>query len=69
METTKTIKQLIANSVEIGDNFQKKAVEKMDIGCAKVANQAYTNAVRALSAQVIYKKLTGSPGTIEFLED
>jgi hypothetical protein len=69
MAKSTTIKDVISKSVEIGDEFQELAIKKRDINAAKVANQSYTNAVRALMTQVAYKKLTGAPMKVPFLED
>lgn len=69
MQNTKKVKQLIEKSVEMGDTFQELAVKSSDINAAKQANQSYTNAIKGLQLQVMYKKLMGKNLTIEFLED
>jgi hypothetical protein len=69
MQNTKGVKELITKSVEMGDTFQKLAVDGRDINAAKQANQSYANAIKALQLQVMYKKLMGKNLTVEFLED
>lgn len=69
MQNTKRVKQLIEKSVEMGDTFQEMAVSNRDVNAAKQANQSYTNAIKGLQLQVMYKKLMGKNLSIEFLED
>jgi hypothetical protein len=40
-----------------------------DIKAAQTAISAYSAAINAAKAQLIYKKMTGKPGQIEFFED
>jgi hypothetical protein len=40
-----------------------------DLKAAELALKSYNGAVNAAKVQIMYKKLTGSPGSIDFLED
>jgi len=40
-----------------------------DLKAAELALKAYNGAVSAAKAQLIYKKLTGTPGSITFFEE
>jgi hypothetical protein len=53
---------------EIGDKLNDLYVETNDVKVAQSAVQAYSVAIKAAQAQVVYKKLTGSPERIEFFE-
>ena len=68
MAKSTNIKDIISKCSEIGDKAHHKFMETDDFTAAKVANQAYTNAVRASLAQLMYKKMTGKPVEIGFLE-
>lgn len=40
-----------------------------DLKAAELAMKSYNGAVNAAKVQLIYKKLTGAPSIIDFLED
>lgn len=40
-----------------------------DLKAAELAVKSYNGAVNAAKVQLIYKKLTGAPSVIDFLED
>ena len=53
----------------IGDMTATLYNETNDLKAAQTALQAYNGAISAAKAQLIYKKMTGKPGQIEFFED
>lgn len=69
MQNTKGVKELIQKSVEMADTFQELAISNKDVNAAKQANTSYTNALKGLQLQVMYKKLMGKNLSIQFLED
>lgn len=69
MANTKGVKELIEKSVEMGDTFQGMAVTNKDVNAAKQANMSYTNALKGLQLQLMYKKLMGKNLSIQFLEE
>jgi hypothetical protein len=42
--------------------------ESKDLKVAQISLSAYKTAIAAAKAQVVYKKLTGTPNTINFFE-
>jgi hypothetical protein len=66
---TKNVSDVIKVSQEIGDQVSDIWTETKDFKAAQTALAAYKTAIAAAKAQLIYKKLTGKPGTIKFLED
>lgn len=53
---------------KIGDKLTKTYNKTADIKAAQSAVSAYATAINAVKAQLIYKKMTSSPGKIEFFE-
>lgn len=53
---------------KIGDKLTKTYNKTADIKAAQAAVSAYATAINAVKAQLIYKKMTSSPGKIEFFE-
>lgn len=53
---------------KIGDKLTKTYNKTADIKAAQAAVSAYATAIHAVKAQLIYKKMTSSPGKIEFFE-
>ena len=53
----------------MGDNLHDQYQDNKDIKAAQTAIQAYSIAIKIASAQLIYKKLTTTPGTIAFFEE
>lgn len=65
----KKINQVREELIAIGNETKATYNETKDLGAAKVAVQAYIGAVKTAIAQIHYKRLTGNPGTIPFLEE
>lgn len=63
------IKDIRKNLVDMGDTAKKKYDNTGDLGAAKTAIQAYSVATKTALVQVQYKKLTGTPEVIDFLEE
>ena len=72
----KTKKTFVTNNItdvrkavqNIGDTLNEKFYETKDLKVAQGAVQAYSVAINAAKTQLIYKKLTGTPGEMEFLK-
>lgn len=65
---TKTISDVIDVTRDLGDTFTNAYNNNHDLKVAQTALNAYKTAISAAKTQLIYKKLTGTPGSIEFLE-
>jgi hypothetical protein len=67
----KTIKvtDVRKNLQSIGDKAKEIYDKTDDIKIAQTAISAYGTAISAAKAQLIYKKMTGKPGQIDFFED
>jgi hypothetical protein len=72
MKTTKietgNVTGIIEVTQQIGDTLATKFNKSNDLKVAQISLSAYKTAISAAKAQVIYKKLTGSPDSIEFFE-
>lgn len=66
---TKTITDVIKVTKDIGDTLANAFDDTNDIKVATASLDAYRTAILGSRTQLIYKKLTGKPGTIPFLED
>jgi hypothetical protein len=66
---TQTVTDVINVTRDMGDQFNNLYQKNKDLKVAALAYQGYKTAIQAAKAQVIYKKLTGNPGSIEFLEN
>lgn len=66
---TEKIKDVIDISRTIGDTLATVFAETGDIRVALVSLDGYKTAIAGAKAQLIYKKLTGVPGKIPFLEE
>jgi hypothetical protein len=66
---TTTVTDVINVTREIGDNLATKFENTGDIKVASASLDAYKTAISGSKTQLIYKKLTGKPGTIPFLEE
>jgi hypothetical protein len=53
----------------MGDQLNNMFQKNKDLKVAALALSGYKTAIQAAKTQVIYKKLTGNPGSIEFLEN
>jgi hypothetical protein len=65
---TETVSDVRRQLQNIGDTSINVFNNTSDLKAAELAMKAYNGAISAAKAQLIYKKLTGSPGSIEFLE-
>ena len=66
---TKTVKDVIIITTKMGDKLNAVFNQTDDIKVATTSLNAYRTAIQASKAQIIYKKLTGRPSVIDFLED
>lgn len=55
--------------IAIGDQTTADFHKNHDVKVGKLAVQAYGQAINAAKTQVMYKRLTGQPGKMKFLED
>jgi hypothetical protein len=53
---------------QIGDSLYDKYDDTQDLKSAQCAVSAYAAAISAMKAQLIYKKMTSTPGRIAFFE-
>lgn len=65
---TLTVDDVRKQCQHIGDNLKTTYDKTGDIKAAAGAVSAYSVAISAVKAQLIYKKMTGSPGKIDFFE-
>jgi len=66
---TMNVGDVIKVTQEIGDTLSNQYYALKDLKVAQGALSAYKTAISAAKTQLIYKKLTGKPGEIKFLED
>jgi len=66
---TTGVTDVILVSQEIGDTLTNQYNKTKDLKVAQIALSAYKTAISGAKAQVVYKKLTGSPESISFFED
>lgn len=66
---SKNITSVIINTNDMGDTLKVVFDRTKDIKVAHESINAYKTAINAAKAQLIYKKLTGSPETIAFFEE
>jgi len=52
----------------VGDTLNKQWEDSKDLKVCDLSIKAYSAAISAAKAQLIYKKLTGAPDEIEFLK-
>lgn len=57
------------NLIEIGNSAKEKYEKTKDLQAALIAVKAYGEATKTAVAQIRYKDKTGSPTTIDFLEE
>jgi len=60
-----TTKELL----NIADKTAMVYEQTKDLKAAELALKGYNGAINAKKAQLVYKKLTGSPGVIDFFEE
>jgi hypothetical protein len=51
----------------IGDQLKQTYESSKDLKAAQTALSAYSKAISAIKVQILYKKLTGSPSSIDCL--
>ena len=66
---TKKVVKMREQLIDIGDNAKIKYDKSADLNAALLAVKAYGEATRTALTQVQYKKLTGHPTKIDFLEE
>jgi hypothetical protein len=66
---TMNVGDVIKVTQEIGDALSNQYYALKDLKVAQGALSAYKTAISAAKTQLVYKKLTGKPGEIKFLED
>lgn len=65
---TINVADVITVTQEMGDALANQYNRQKDLKVAQISLSAYKTAISAAKAQVIYKKLTGSPERIKFFE-
>jgi hypothetical protein len=65
---TMNVTDVISISQEIGDTLANQYQKTKDLKVAQISLSAYKTAISGAKAQVVYKKLTGSPEKINFFE-
>lgn len=65
---TVTVNDIRKTCQHIGDSLTDNYNKTQDMKAAAAAVSAYGTAIAAVKAQLIYKKMTGAPGQIAFLE-
>lgn len=65
---TTTVDDVRVMCQRIGDSLSHTYDQTGDIKAAQSAVSAYATAINAIKAQLIYKKMTTSPGRINFFE-
>lgn len=66
---TKGVTDVINVTKDMGDHFNNLYQQNKDLKVAELALNGYRTAISAGKAQLIYKKLTGNPESIEFFEN
>ena len=65
---TVTVTDVRKELQKIGDKANNLYDSTSDLKAAQIALKAYNGSINAAKAQLIYKKMTGSPGRIAFFE-
>jgi hypothetical protein len=66
---TETISEVRTQLLNIADSTAAIYESSNDLKAAELALKSYNGAVNAAKVQIMYKKLTGAPSIINFLED
>jgi hypothetical protein len=66
---TQNVTDVINVTRDMGDQLNNMFQKNKDLKVAALALSGYKTSIQAAKAQIIYKKLTGSPETIEFFEN
>ena len=65
---TRSIEDMVKSCNKQGDDLSNRYMKNKDLKVNAAAMNNYKTAILALKTQLIYKKLTGAPSKIEFLE-
>ena len=63
-----TVSDVIEKMTDVGDTLNKQWEESKDLKVCDLSIKAFSTAISAAKAQLIYKKLTGNPNEVEFLK-
>ena len=63
-----TVSDVIERMTDVGDTLNKQWETSKDLKVCDLSIKAFSTAISAAKAQLIYKKLTGNPDEIEFLK-
>jgi hypothetical protein len=66
---TENVTDVINVTRDMGDKLNTMFEKNKDLKVAHLSLNAYRTAIGAAKAQLIYKKLTGSPETVKFFEE
>ena len=66
---TENVTDVINVTRDMGDKLNTMFEKNKDLKVAHLSLNAYRTAIVAAKAQLIYKKLTGSPETVKFFEE
>ena len=66
---TVTVSDVRVQLLNIADSTAMLYDKTDDLKAAELALKSYNGAVNAAKVQLMYKKLTGAPSMIDFLED
>ena len=66
---TSNVNEVRVQMLSLGDKMNALHEETNDLKTAELALKFYNGAISASKQQIIYKKLTGKPGVIPFMED
>ena len=64
-----TVTDVINTMTKVGDTLNAQWEDSKDLKVCDLSIKAYSTAISAAKAQLIYKKLTGAPDEIEFLKN
>jgi hypothetical protein len=65
---TANVTDVINVTRDMGDQFNNMFQKNKDLKVAALALSGYKTAIAAAKAQIVYKKLTGTPESIAFFE-
>lgn len=65
---SKNVSNVRDSLIEIGETAHQQYNTSKSLNAGMAAIKAYTGAITAMKTQVAYKRLTGTPGKIPFLE-
>ncbi len=68
-QMTSNVNEVRVQMLSLGDKMNALHEETNDLKSAELALKFYNGAISASKQQIIYKKLTGKPGIIPFMED